>query len=103
MIIAEWLSQVAIRLGREADLPELEWQGEYIHFRKLYRQVYQNVLDGKASIWVAELLETGIIGQVFVQFISSRRELADGETRAYLYGFRVKPEYRNRGVGTQLL
>jgi ribosomal protein S18 acetylase RimI-like enzyme len=103
MIIAEWLSQIQIRLGREEDLPALEWQGEYIHFRKLYRQVYQNACDGKACIWVAELGQVGIIGQVFVQFSSSRKELTDGETRAYIYGFRVQPAYRGSGVGTQLL
>jgi ribosomal protein S18 acetylase RimI-like enzyme len=103
MIDAEWLSQVQFRLGREDDLPALEWQGEFIHFRKLYRQVYQNACDGKACIWVAELEQAGIIGQVFVQFISSRRELADGETRAYVYGFRVQPAYRSSGVGSQLL
>jgi ribosomal protein S18 acetylase RimI-like enzyme len=103
MIIAEWLSQVQIRLGCEEDLPALEWQGEYIHFRKLYRQVYQNTCDGKACIWVAEFGQAGIIGQVFVQFSSIRKELADGETRAYIYGFRVQPAYRGSGVGTQLL
>ncbi len=103
MIEAEWPSQVRIRLGREEDLLALEWQGEFIHFRKLYRQVYQNACDGKACIWVAELEQAGIIGQVFVQFISSRKELADGETRAYIYGFRVQPAYRSSGVGTQLL
>ncbi len=56
-----------------------------------------------ASIWVAELEQAGIIGQVFVQFSSSRKELADGEIRAYIYGFRVRPAYRGSGVGTQLL
>jgi ribosomal protein S18 acetylase RimI-like enzyme len=103
MIDAEWLSQVQIRLGREEDLTDLEWQGEFIHFRKLYRQVYQNTCDGKACIWVAELEQAGIIGQVFVQFIGNRKELADGETRAYIYGFRVRPVYRGSGVGAQLL
>lgn len=103
MISAEWLSEVEIRIGREEDLPALEWQGELIQFRKLYRQVYQNACDGRASIWVAELEQAGIIGQVFVQFSSSRKELADGEIRAYIYGFRVRPAYRRSGVGTQLL
>jgi ribosomal protein S18 acetylase RimI-like enzyme len=103
MISAEWLSEVEIRIGREEDLPALEWQGELIQFRKLYRQVYQNACDGRASIWVAELEQAGIIGQVFVQFSSSRKELADGEIRAYIYGFRVRPAYRGSGVGTQLL
>ena len=103
MISAEWLSEVEIRIGREEDLPALEWQGELIQFRKLYRQVYQNACDGRASIWVAELERAGIIGQVFVQFSSSRKELADGEIRAYIYGFRVRPAYRGSGVGTHLL
>jgi len=103
MISAEWLSEVEIRIGREEDLPALEWQGELIQFRKLYRQVYQNACDGRASIWVAELEQAGIIGQVFVQFSSSRKELADGEIRAYIYGFRVRPAYRGSGVGTHLL
>jgi ribosomal protein S18 acetylase RimI-like enzyme len=103
MISAEWLSEVEIRIGREEDLPALEWQGELIQYRKLYRQVYQNACDGRASIWVAELEQAGIIGQVFVQFSSSRKELADGEIRAYIYGFRVRPAYRGSGVGTQLL
>jgi ribosomal protein S18 acetylase RimI-like enzyme len=103
MISAEWLTQVQIRLGRKEDLPALEWQGEYMHFRKLYQQVYQNACDGKACIWVAEFEQVGLIGQVFVQFSSSRKELADGEERAYIYGFRVRPAYRGGGVGTRLL
>ena len=103
MISAEWLSQLEIRLGEEEDLPALECNGGYIHFRGLYRQVYQNDCEGKACIWVAELEEKGIIGQVFVQFTSGRKEMADGGTRAYLYGFRVQLAYRGSGVGTELL
>lgn len=103
MIEAAWLAQVNIRLAEEEDLPALEWQGELIHFRRLYEQVYQNACDGKACIWVAELAEVGIIGQVFVQFSSGRRELADGETRAYIYGFRVQGPYRSSGLGSRLL
>jgi ribosomal protein S18 acetylase RimI-like enzyme len=34
---------------------------------------------------------------------SERKELADGKTRAYIYGFRVRPAYRNLGVGSRLL
>jgi ribosomal protein S18 acetylase RimI-like enzyme len=29
--------------------------------------------------------------------------LADGRTRAYIYGFRVRPAYRGVGVGSRLL
>ena len=33
----------------------------------------------------------------------NRPELADGIVRAYIYGFRVKPKYRNRGIGTRIM
>jgi ribosomal protein S18 acetylase RimI-like enzyme len=98
-----WLSQIEIRLLREADLLALEWGGEYRHFRRLYQDIYQGVLQGRALMWVVDLSGAGIIGQVFVQLNSGRKELADGETRAYLYGFRVQPTYRRFGVGGSLL
>lgn len=97
------VSQVTIRLLRENDLPALEWEGEYRHFRRLYREIYQSAVQGKAVLWVAEIEAVGIIGQVFVQLVSGRKELADGYRRAYVYGFRVRPEYRNCGIGGRLL
>ena len=54
-------------------------------------------------MWVAELGKEHIIGQVFVQLKSSRSELADGIERAYIYGFRVKPDYRRNGLGTWMI
>jgi ribosomal protein S18 acetylase RimI-like enzyme len=53
-------------------------------------------------IWIAELSNVGLIGQVFLQLVSDRPELSDGWQRAYLYSFRVKPEYRNNGLGTRM-
>jgi ribosomal protein S18 acetylase RimI-like enzyme len=99
----DWLTQVEIRLGLEGDLPALEWNGEYIHFRRLYSQVYQSACEGRALIWVADLVDEGLIGQLFVQLSSGRKELADGVSRAYIYGFRVKPDYRDSGLGTRML
>ncbi|WP_299027244.1 GNAT family N-acetyltransferase [uncultured Thermanaerothrix sp.] len=98
-----WLDQVCLRHLREEDLPALEWDGAYSHFRRIYREAYQASLSGQVLIWVAELPGVGIIGQAFVQLASPRPELADGEHRAYLYGFRVKPAYRNAGLGTHML
>jgi len=94
---------VQFRTANEQDLGALEWDGEYIHFRRLYRQIYQNVCAGKALIWVAEMLEGGLIGQLFVQLSSNRTELADGEVRAYIYGFRIKPPFRRQGLGSRIL
>lgn len=98
-----WLDQVEVHTAEEADLIHLEWNGEYIHFRRLYRQIYQSACEGKAAIWVAEWVDEPVIGQVFVQLSSSRLELADGRERAYIYGFRVKPEFRNAGLGSKIL
>jgi len=103
LIEPDWLSQVEIRLLVRQDLPALEWDGEYTHFRRLYRDIYQGFCKGKALMWVADLHGVGIIGQVFVHLQSARRELADGVTRAYVYGFRVRSRYRDFGIGTRLL
>lgn len=98
-----WVSHVIIRQLRKEDLPALEWDGEYTHFRRLYRQTYESARRGRAILWIAELPGTGIIGQLFVQLTSGRPELADGVNRAYIYGFRVKDDYRGYGVGSHMM
>ena len=98
-----WIDQVIIRSAVHEDIPSLEWDGEYRHFRRLYQQVYHNVCQGIAVIWIAVDLEVGVIGQLFVQLTSSRKELADGVVCAYMYGFRVRPQFRGFGVGSRLL
>ena len=98
-----WLQDVCLRHLREDDLPALEWDGLYTHFRRVYAEAYQASLTGQVIIWVADLPGTGIIGQAFVQLSSPRFELADGLQRAYLYGFRVKPAFRNAGLGTRMI
>lgn len=98
-----WLDQVLVRPIQQTDLPLLEWDGEYAHFRGVYAEAYQRMQRGLSVLWMAELPEVGCIGQVFIQFVCDRPELADGIERAYLYSFRVRAEYRGRGVGTRML
>ncbi len=98
-----WLSQVNIRNVTEADLPALEWEGEFKHFRQVYANAYKRSQRGLSVLWVLELPGKGIIGQVFVQLTCDRQELADGIERAYFYAFRVRPEYRSTGLGSLLL
>ncbi len=99
----DWLSRVDIRVLEERDLPALEWDGEYAHFRRMFAESFHRQQRGFSVLWVAELPGTGIIGQVFIQLICDRRELADGLYRAYLYSFRVKPAYRSAGLGAKML
>ncbi len=100
---ALWFSRIKVRHLTRADLPALEWEGEFTHFRRLYMQAYQRAQKNRSVLWVAELPSEGLIGQLFVQLISARLELADGECRAYIYSFRIRPSFRGYGLGTHML
>ena len=91
------------RFLRMEDLPELEWGGEFIHFRRVYFEAYRRSLVGESLLWVVELPLIGIIGQAFVQLDCNRPELADGRQIAYIYGFRIMEPYRGIGLGSKLL
>lgn len=97
------VSRVVYRHVTRADLPALEWDGEYSHFRRLYAQAFERARAARAVLWLADLQDEEIIGQLFVQLNSQRPELANGENRAYIYSFRVRSAYRGLGVGTGLL
>jgi ribosomal protein S18 acetylase RimI-like enzyme len=97
------LHALHIRLARQDDLRDLEWDGEYIHFRRLYAEAYRLSERGDTLMWLADLDSAGIVGQAFVSLRSGRAELSDGFSRAYVYAFRVKPSYRGQGVGTQIM
>lgn len=87
----------------EADLPALEWEGEYLHFRLLYRGHYQNSLWGNTRIWVAQAEDGEIVGQIFLMLLSRNDENADGFSRALVFSFRVKEKVRNIGLGSFMM
>lgn len=99
----DWQQKVTIRPIKPDDLPSLEWEGEFRHYRNVYANAYQRVVNGYSLIYVAELQDVGIIGQLFVQLVCDRPELADGLRRAYFYAFRVRPAFRNGGLGSRML
>lgn len=98
----EWVQKVSIRPIVRAELPQLEWEGQFSHLRKVYASAFEKHIAGKTIMWVADLPMKGIIGQVFIQLSSTRMDLADGQKRAYLYAFRIRPTYRNAGLGTRM-
>ncbi len=94
----------AIRPIEEKDLPALEWDGVYLHFRRLFRQAYEDMRIGTRHLLMMEHTPTGgMVGQVFIQWSSSDPRFADGARRGYLYALRVKPAFRSRGLGTRIL
>lgn len=94
--------RVQIRPLTQGDLPGLEWEGAYLHFRPMFEKTYRRVERGDAVVWVAALPRY-LVGQVFVQLRSGRNTLVDGRLRAYIYAVRVRPTFRNLGIGSQLM
>ena len=92
-----------IRKVTKSDLPALEWDGEYVKYRRMFADLYRESLAGRTLLWVIEVPQGEIIAQAFVMLKSSEREAADGKERAYVFAFRVKEKYRNKGVGTYLM
>lgn len=93
---------ILIRPLQEGDLPALEWDGQYTQFRPVFRATFADVQRGQKLMLLAEVDAT-VVGQVFVQLLSSETYLADGATRGYLYSLRVRPQWQGLGIGTQLL
>lgn len=93
---------VRIRTARESDLPALEWDGEYTHFRRVYRQAMREAQRDRRLIYLAET--TGeVVGQLFVHLHSIWKNSFGGAQAGYLHSFRVKPRFRSQGIGTRLL
>ena len=99
-----WLAEVLIRPLSEADLLTLEWEGRYTRFRRLYRLAYRRAQRGNAVLWVADVPKKKVLGQLFVLLRSEvDAQVADGKDKAFIHSFRVRPAYRNAGLGRRLL
>ena len=93
---------VTLRVAVQADLPKLEWYGQYAHFRQLFRRSFREQEAGRRLMLLAVVAEFPI-GTLFIQFESNERRVADGWTRAYLYSFRVMEVFRGKKIGTRLI
>jgi GNAT superfamily N-acetyltransferase len=93
---------IHFRAAEAADLPKLEWYGQYAHYRNLFRRAYREQIQGRRLMLLADC-QSFPIGHVFIQFTSNNPVIADGRQRAYLYSFRVMEMFRGRGIGTRLL
>ena len=89
---------VVIRVATQQDLPRLEWYGQYIHFRNLFRRAYRDQQLGTRLMLVADC--NGFpIGHVFVLFMDDEQN----NKQAYLYSLRVMDMFHSQGIGTHLL
>ena len=95
--------QIVIRQARKRDLPALEWEGEFSHFRHLFAEAYRLQELGDVIMWVIDLHEYGLIGQLFIQLYGPNQIQTSKTKYAYIYGFRIRPDYRGLGIGSQFL
>jgi len=91
-----------IRELQKHDLPALEWDGVYQRYRRLYQLAWREAVRGRNLLLVAEVEQT-IVGQIFVQLNGHPADPLLKEHTGYLYSFRVKPAFRNQGIGTKLV
>jgi ribosomal protein S18 acetylase RimI-like enzyme len=84
------------------DLPALEWDGQYHHYRAVFQRAFDEAQAGQRVLLLAEAAEA-VVGQVFVQLNSSEQQFADGAGRGYIYALRVRSEWRNHGLGSRLV
>lgn len=93
---------VMLRLATYEDLPKLEWYGQYTHFRALFRRTYQEQLQQRRLMLVADCNDFPI-GNIFIQVAGGEQRYSDGRRRAYFYSLRVMDMFQGHGVGTSLI
>jgi ribosomal protein S18 acetylase RimI-like enzyme len=95
--------QVIIRQAVKRDLPALEWEGEFSHFRHIFAEAYRLQELGDVIMWVVDLPDFGLIGQLFIQLYGPNQIQSSKVKYAYIYGFRIRPDFRGQGIGSRLL
>ena len=94
--------KLVVRPVREDDLPRLEWEGEHVRYRRIFRSAFDDMQAGSRLLLVAAVDDL-IVGRLFIQWASSDTRYADGAIRAYLYALRVRSNWRRHGIGTYLV
>lgn len=94
--------ETVVRQATPEDLPALEWDGKYRHYRRLFARAMDEAENGRRILLLAEAGDQ-ITGQIFIQLATRSSFATRGVRSGYLYAFRVKRAYRGQGVGSLLL
>lgn len=93
---------IVLRPARRSDLPKLEWFGQYTHFRRLFARTWEEQVQGRRLMLVADL-DGFPVGQIFVHFTDADHVAGNRRWRGYLYALRVMEPLQHKGIGTQLI
>lgn len=89
------MTGVVIRRCRRSDLALLEWDGEFARARALFARLFA-FAHRRGIVMLVASRGRDHLGQIWV-------DLARNPPGALLWALRVKPGWRGRGVGTQLI
>ena len=93
---------VDLRLAQQADLPNLEWYGQYAHYRELYARTFADQQQGKRLMLLA-MVNAYPIGQIFVHLNDAGLPEPLRQRQGYVYALRVMEPFRGRQIGTRLI
>ena len=92
-----------IRKASAEEMLELWGYRDIDHASPTAVYFYRNISSGNAVFFTTEH-DGDLIGELYAFLdIEEDRDLADGTTTAYLCAFRVRKEYRGRGLGTRMM
>jgi ribosomal protein S18 acetylase RimI-like enzyme len=94
-------TQLKIRVAQASDVSKLEWNGQFTHFRNLFKRAYDEQQQGRRIMLVMDFNEYPI-ARLFIQFLSSNQQNTH-IIHGYIYSFNVMEPFRNLGIGTHLL
>ena len=63
---------------------------------------YRNISSGNAVFWTADK-DGELIGELYAFLNLDDKDFADGKDIAYLCAFRIKKEYRRKGLGSRMM
>ncbi|WP_274365663.1 GNAT family N-acetyltransferase [Paenibacillus thermotolerans] len=93
-------STVLCRQGSIEDFDRLHWSWNKPSTTK---DIFMNRIEHDVQeIWVAEY-KNMLIGELHLIWISEDKDEANGINRAYLFSYRVHPDYQGKGIGSRLM
>jgi len=94
-------AKLKVRVATASDVNKLEWNGQFTHFRNLFRRAFTEQRRGNRLMLVMDF--NGYpIARLFIQFINPEQH-ETGIKRGYIYSFTVMEPFRSLGIGTQML
>lgn len=95
-------AKLQIRVARASDVHKLEWDGQFTHFRNLFRRAFSEQRRGNRLMLIMDF-NNYPIARLFIQFINPDNDESDGIKRGYIYSFTVMHPFRGLGIGTHML